>query len=148
MDNLEIVKHFYTQLEQGNIESAGNFLAEDFIFEGSLPQKFDKSTFLTIYGNLVHAFSDFNFHLLDLYEDDDIVSGVFQISGFHSDTLDLSPINGPVIRATGTEIRLSKDRFVAILLNEKITRIYSSSSEDEGIEGILQAIGSNLVKAA
>lgn len=146
MKNIEIITDFYRSIENKDFDKVRGLLAENFVFEGPFPEPQGRDEFLGSHMTLLTALSDFKYNMANLESEGDTVKGTVRITGKHTGPLDLSFMDGPVVEPTGKEIELSEDSFEMNLENGKVTRIFSIPSEGGGMEGILKALGLDLLE--
>lgn len=144
MENKEIMNELFKHIENHEMDQARNMLADDFVFEGPMPEPQGKEQFITSHNNLVNATSNFKYNQSNLREDGNKVIGEIHISGQNTGALDLGFIDGPVVDPTGKEIELARDEFEATIENGKIKSLKSNPHPGGGLKGYLEAIGAEL----
>ncbi len=146
MNAIEIVKAGLATSESGQPGKFADWLSEDMVFAGPLPQPVGKREFVGIQSAMVAAMPDWRFNGKDFKQDGDTVTATFQISGTQTAELNL-PIPGfTKFPASGKHVSLPKEGMTFTIKNEKITRIKSARVVGGGVAGVLSQLGASMPK--
>lgn len=117
-----LVWNWLTALEEGDLSTAKNLLADDFVCVGLTPSPLDRNQFQNVYTALFAALPDLAFNPKNFEEVGNTVSVDLGITGTHIRTLELPLPDVPRVSPTGNNIRLPRGRAEFTIANRKITR--------------------------
>jgi hypothetical protein len=145
MSTTELVKTFITAAQSGDMEMAANCLADNFVCRNWTPEPLDKKQFLAVQSALLVALPDFSYNLSDLRrERDNAVTAFIQVTGTHTNALDL-PFPGFLpIESTGLAIALPQVHATFTFEGDKLREMNVESVPGGGIMGVLQQVGSEV----
>lgn len=142
MNTQEVAESFTTKMfVSKDVDSAGSYLAEDFKFSGPVPEPLGRKQWLGLMKIMNTAFPDINYHARILGVDGNVVKTVNQLSGTHTNDLDLSAIGLGVIHATGKSFSIPEEQGEATVKDGKITAMHLNTGQDSGLMGILRQLG-------
>lgn len=145
MDAIDTVKTFMTALQAGDLELAAHYMPDDFSMSGWTAQPVGKGEFLAMQSELLAAMPDLSYHLQDLQEERDSVTGLMSLSGTHTQDLALPTFGVPLIPATGIEVELPQVHVEYTLDNAKVKAMQVEAVRGGGLTGLLQQIGTELL---
>jgi len=147
VNNMEIVRDYYRAIDRGDLEKAGQYLADDFRKMSAVSGPLSKSQSLAILRQMLAAMPDLKHNLSNLSMDGPVVTVTVQAGGRHMAPLDLAGlgigINEGTVAPSGRMIIFLPDAMKYTVVNGKIMlednitppKVYN------GINGFLQAIG-------
>jgi hypothetical protein len=145
MTNSEMLQAAFTALESGDSQLAGEYLADDFVFRGTLPQPLDKKRYLALTAALKRGFPDFALNLRVIRETDEHrVVGTIDPIGTHKDVFQLPGMTP--IQPTGQCVALPRHRIEFILSEGKIIEAQVDSPSQGGLAGMLAFMGVDLAQ--
>ncbi|MFW9904051.1 MAG: ester cyclase [Candidatus Thorarchaeota archaeon] len=139
-DQIEKVKHFIKAMEESNIEKAGTFLSENFVFEGPVPQPLNKENYIRFLHAMSKAFTEFKYNSSDFSEEGDTVKYSLKITGKHTGEFTLPNIDP--IPATNRTFELPSEKATITFSGNKISKMYANVTEDGGVGGIIKQLTS------
>jgi predicted ester cyclase len=146
MNAIEIVKAGLATSESGQPGRFAEWLSDDMVFAGPLPQPVGKREFVGLQSAMVAAMPDWKFNGKDFKQDGEKVTATFQISGTQTAELNL-PIPGFVkVPASGKHVSLPEEGMTFTVKNGKITRIESAGIAGGGVAGVLTQLGASMPK--
>jgi hypothetical protein len=142
MNIQEVAESFTTKMfVSKDLDSAASYLAEDFQFSGPVPEPVDSKQWLGLMKAMNAAFPDINYHTRILGVDGNVVKTASQLSGTHTNDLDLSTMGLGVIPATGKSFSIPEEQGEATVKDGKITSMHLNTGQDSGLMGILKQLG-------
>ena len=143
MSAIETVKTLITALQSGDMETAANVMADDFLLRGWDTQPLDKGQFLTMQSRLLAAIPDYTYNLSDVQEGEqgNEVTAFISITGTHTQTLDLPLQDFVPIAPTGIAFVLPQVRTHYKLANNKVREMTIEEVPGGGLRGLLQQVG-------
>ena len=139
MSRIDIVKDLLRTLEQSHSAAASKHLTEDFVFSGPVPEPLNGNEFVEMMAATLQAFPDWNFHVQNLAEKGDQVTGFVQITGTHRGSLKIPGI--PEVAATGKRIKLPRETLTCVFRGDKICEFTGEKVLGGGMPGIFQQLG-------
>jgi len=139
----EIVQTFITALQAGDMETAAQYMTDDFVFEGWTPQALNKGEFLALQSELHAAMPDYAFNLSDMREQNGVVRALMQITGTQTRPLNL-PMFGIHVPYTGVSVILPQEHVEFVLADGKVAQMRVETKPGGGLAGLLQQIGAEL----
>ncbi len=118
-DRLNLLKGILRAGEEGNVEKATSFLAENFVFEVPPRVPVNKEQFSGILHRIANAFSDFRFNESDFSEEGDVITHTLQLTGKH--TGEYVRPDGVPIPATNKTFELPKEKSSVTFSGNKIS---------------------------
>lgn len=141
MNKREIVQAFMDAIQEGKFELAKSMLTDDFHFSGLVPAEIDKETWLEMSANLKTAFPDLDYHFKVIGTIGDIVRSTTQLSGTHTDPLDLINVNMGFIPVTNKHVSAKMAKTKVTVKEGKIKRWVVEPTDGAGLEAILHQLG-------
>lgn len=142
MNIQEVAESFTTKMfVSKDLDSAASYLAEDFQFSGPVPEPVDSKQWLGLMKAMNAAFPDINYHTRILGVDGNVVKTASQLSGTHTNDLDLTAMGLGVIPATGKSFSIPEEQGEATVKDGKITSMHLNTGQDSGLMGILKQLG-------
>lgn len=139
-DKVNTLKGLLRAIEDANVEKATNFLAENFVFEGPIPQPLNKEQFTGFLHTMAKAFSDFRYNESDFSEEGDVLTYSLRITGKHTGELALPEMDP--IPATHKSFELPTEKSSATVSGNKVSHLSADASEGGGVSGIIKQITS------
>jgi hypothetical protein len=124
-----------------DLDSAASYMSEDFQFSGPVPEPVDKKQWLALMKVLNTAFPDMNYNTRILGVEGNVVRVTNQLTGTHTNDLDLSAMGLGVIPATGKSISNPEERGETTVKDNKVTSVHINAVEGGGLMGILKQLG-------
>jgi len=144
MSAIDTVKTFITALQAGDLELAAQYMSDDFSMSGWTAQPIGKGEFLAMQSELHAALPDLTYHLSDLQEDRDSVTGLMSLSGTHTQDLALPVFGIPLIPATGIAVELPQVQTEYTFDAGKVKAMHVETLAGGGLTGLLQQVGTEL----
>ena len=141
MSEVEIAKRAFDGIESSDFEGVKALLANNFEFSGPVPEPLDANRWLGMQKKMMAAFPDRAFNVEDLHLHDDEVHCSVQVTGTHTEALDLSGLGIPLVPATGKALSLAREDVVFTFAGDKIASIQSSGTPGAGVVAILSQLG-------
>jgi predicted ester cyclase len=123
----------------GDLQKAGEYMADDFVFAGATPQPLGKDAVLGFWAGVRQAFPDFDHNVEDLVERDGKLYGTVAVSGTHLGDLNVPGL--PTIPPTGKKVQLPRERIELSYRGDLFTEWLVEEVPNGGIKGILSQIG-------
>jgi len=138
--NKELIEAAFRALESDNPLEMASYLADDFVWHGTLPNDISKENFLKLGVAAKRGFPDFNFGLKIVKElSPDMIKGTIDPVGTHTGPFTLPGITS--IAPSGGVIALPRQVLVFTLMNGKISRIELEVASGGGLEDLLAHLG-------
>lgn len=139
----EVVRSYYSAIDAGNIEKAGQFLSDDFKMLGTEPRTMDKEETLEIISNLKAGFPDLKYALSNIHADHGVVTLTAQAGGRHTQPLDLSNLGMGLLPESGKMIIFPPNQYEYTVASGKITveRNITPTTAFTGMSGFLRELG-------
>jgi len=96
----ETVQALADSVQKGDFENVESMLADDFQFNGSIPEPINKEAWLEMSVNLKTAFPYLDYHFKVIGADGNVVRSTAQLSGTHSGSFNLTSMNLSLVLAT------------------------------------------------
>lgn len=145
MKSKEIVEAMMRPVDEGRMEVAAGYLADDFVFSGPVPKPIGKEAWIDLQRRLLTAFPDWPFNLKKVLQGDPVVA-TYQTAGSHTGELDVSLLGLPRIPAAGQADRLSAEQARCKVRGGVIVRIGIDPNPESGLPGILGQLGVDMPK--
>jgi len=144
MSNMDIAKRFAEFMENKDLKSLQEIMADDFTAKGP-SLELNKQQVIGYLNILFTAFSDISFGLTDFEVKGDLICCDSQERGTHNGTLDLNPFGMPIsLPPSGKTFTLPKGRFTFRVANGKVTYFSEEPVEGGGLAGILAQLSVKL----
>jgi hypothetical protein len=141
MDAIDVVKAGLAASEAGQINKFADFLSEDFIFAGPVPEPVGKREFVGLMTAMVAGIPDWKFNGKDFKQIGDKVTVTFQITGTQIRELSLPMPGIPKVPASGKYISLPKEPTTITVKNGQMSRLESAVVPGGGVMGVLAQLG-------
>lgn len=135
MSAIDIVKALDAQISGGDLQKAGDYMADDFRFVGVGPETLGKQESLGVWGSLRAAMPDFNHNMSNFREAYNIVYATVEVTGTHTGTLSVP--NGPELAPTGRTFRNPVERIAITVRDGKAAEWVVEQVPGGGVPGIL-----------
>ncbi|MGA7271891.1 MAG: nuclear transport factor 2 family protein [Acidimicrobiia bacterium] len=135
MSAIDIVKALDEQISGGDLEKAGDYMADGFNFVGVGPEPLGKQETLGVWGALRAAMPDFNHNMSNFREAHNIVYGTVEVTGTHTGTLAIP--GGPQLAPTNRKFRNPLERVAITVHDGKVTEWVVEQVPGGGVPGIL-----------
>jgi hypothetical protein len=132
---IDIAKALDAQISGGDLQKAGDYMAEDFAFVGVGPEPLGKQEALGVWGALRAAMPDFNHNMANVREAYNIVYATVEVTGTHTGTLAIP--GGPQIPPTNRTFRNPLERIAITVRDGKATEWVVEQVPGGGVPGIL-----------
>lgn len=144
MNKRETVQALVDSIQRADFDNARSMLADEFQFSGSVPEPINKDAWLTMSSNLKTAFPDLNYHFKVIGTEGDVVRVLSQLSGTHTDSLDLTSLNLGVIPPTDAALSGKQEKTKITVKDSKITSWVVEPTSGAGLKAILGQLGVTL----
>jgi hypothetical protein len=141
MNAIDIVKAGLAASEAGQSSKFADFLSEDMVFAGPVPEPVGKREFAGLMAAMVAGIPDWKFNAKDFKQVGDKVTVTFQITGTQTRELSLPMPGIPKIPASGKHISLPQEPTTITLKDGKICRLESTVVPGGGVMGVLAQLG-------
>lgn len=148
MEKIEIVKKFYSLMEQGNFDEAKSYLLPGFQLLGAPPQPMGKEEWMDFQKKMHMGCPDFKFNIRELSERGNIVNGVLQASGTFTHEMPSLYPGKPTIQPTNKKAMNPKENFAVTFKNDKIIMVTVERLTNGGMPGFLKQIGAEALTYA
>jgi len=106
MGTREVAEAFLAAVDTLDLDGAAPYCTDDFMYSGPLPQPVSLDRWRGMATRMKAGFPDWHFSPQIEAVEGDTVYVTVQITGTNTGDLDLSPVGGPFIPATGRSIQL------------------------------------------
>lgn len=146
MDDIDIVKAYYTALDSTDMEKVDQYLSDQYQLVDFTPQPMDKEAMLGLMTHLKAALPNLSHSLSNLRLDGSVVKVTVQLSGTNSGHLDLREMGIGVVERTKKFIIFPNGNYEFTLNSGKITieRDVSPKSPNRRMSGMLKAMDVNV----
>ena len=144
MGATEIVKTLITALQSGDMAVAADSMTDDFFVSGFAHLPLNKTEFLAVQSELCAAMHDFSYNFGNEQEQNDEVQALIQITGTHTNDLNLPMFGIPVIPATGLAVSLPQVHSEYRVQDNKVVEMRMETIAGSGLAGLLQQVGTEL----
>jgi predicted ester cyclase len=141
MNNIDVVKAGLAASETGQSSKLAEYLSDDMVFAGPVPQPVGKREFIGLITALVAAIPDWKFNIKDFKQNGDKVTAVAQITGTQTRELNLPLPGFKIFPASGKHVALPKEGMTITVKNGKISRLESEVVPGGGVNGVLAQLG-------
>jgi hypothetical protein len=141
MNDIDVVKAGLAASESGDPKKMAEYLSDDMVFAGPVPQPVGKQEFIGLMSALVAALPDWRFNARDFKREGDKISTVAQITGTQTRELILPMPGFQPFHATGKHVALPREGLTITVKNGKIARIESEVVPGGGVAGVLAQLG-------
>ena len=129
-------------VQTGNFEKARTYLADDFLFSGSVPQPINTEEWIDMNMNLKKAFPNLEYHFrVESVQSDGVVKISSELKGTHKGDLDLTSMNMGVIPATNKSFASGREHGKLLLRGDKVYSWVVEPNKSAGISTILNFLG-------
>lgn len=137
----DTVRTFVNAFNNGDGNTMNEILDDEFEFHAAgAPQPFDKQEFLGMMQNMRTAFPDWRFENVNFVSEQNPVKVKVDVLGTHKGPLDLSPLGGDKVEATGKAFKNAQGPATFHIEDGKIVK-HSVDSEEGGVPGMLDQLG-------
>jgi hypothetical protein len=145
--DIDLIRSFYAAIDQGDLNKAGQYLADDFQSAASPTEVLGKQEWLDVVQRLQEAMPNLKHALSNLSHEGSTVKVTVQAGGRHTRPLDLTKlgmgIHDGIVPGSGRMIIFEPDRFEYTIVQGKIKaqRIVTGVTVSSGVTGFLNALG-------
>lgn len=141
MSAKDVVRTWLTAIEENELNTVRNLLADEFVFEGFAPFPLDRAHFLRMMAGLREAIPNWDFNKGRMEEHGKRVEVQVRLAGTHRGEL-VIPLPGlGKVPPTGRSFVLPEERLTFVVENDKIVHIRSNEPPGGGLQGILDQLG-------
>ncbi len=141
MEVRELAEAFTRAFNSGDIDTLASFLSDDFRFSGPVPEPIGKDQWVGLSRILKAAFPDIKYNIRITGIEGNVVKTANQVTGTHTNGLDMSFMGMPVIPATGKAFSNPEETAETTVEGDKVTAMHVTIAEGGGLMGILAQIG-------
>lgn len=135
MSAIDIVKALDEQISGGDLQHAGDYMADDFKFVGVGPEPLGKQESLGVWGALRAAMPDFKHNMANFREAYNMVYATVEVTGTHTGTLAIP--GGPQLAPTDRKFCNPLERIAITVRDDKVTEWVVEQVPGGGVPGIL-----------
>lgn len=140
----KVVETVMSAIEARDYETALANLTPDCTFAGPVPEPISGEQWIGLHRLLNVGLPDFSFNISKVEEKGNNVHVTIQITGTHTNTLDLTPLGMPKVPATGIKVQLPAEHPVITVRGDKIAAVHVTPVPDGGVPGMLAQLGVKL----
>jgi hypothetical protein len=144
MSALETVETFISALQGNDLELAAGKMSESFLLKGWAVRDIRKNELLVIQSELHAGLSDFSYNLTDQREEGEQVKGLIEISGTHTQELNLPLFGLNNVPATGIAIQLPLVPVFFECEGEQVSLMQIKAVPGGSMAGLIQQLGTEL----
>jgi hypothetical protein len=142
VDNRELIEGFFVTLDEGELDEAMTYLADDFRFYSStFPDGIDVYGWMGLLGAWRAGAPDMRFNLRLVEMEGDSARVTSRITGTHTGDLDLTPMGLGVIPPTGSAFTGGEEESEGVVENGRIKWIRVFDSPETGFASVLGQLG-------
>lgn len=141
MNQIEVVNSFIKASDDDDYDSAAEFLADDFIFSGPVPEPMSKEQYVGFMKTMAVAFPDWSFNVSGVTENTDHVEVTINITGTHTGNWDMTAAGGGVVPATGKAFKLPPGIGKYYVRDGKISALKGDPNPEAGVGAIMAQLG-------
>lgn len=141
MNSMDLAKSILAAIEAGNFDFVRDHLTDDFTFNTPDGFTHDKREYINLQRALCKAMPDFRFNASNFKQVSDRVTYTTQISGTHTDVLDMHMPNVPVVQPTNRHIRLPQEPVTVSFRDERVSHVELAQVPGGGLSGVLSQLG-------
>jgi hypothetical protein len=142
MDNRELIEGFLVTLDEGELDEAMTYLADDFRFYSStFPNGLDARSWMGVMGMWRAGAPDLRFNLRLVELEGDSARVISRITGTHTRDLDLTPMGLGVVPTTGIAFVGGEEESEGLVENGRIKWIRIFDSPETGFGSVLGQLG-------
>lgn len=140
MTRTEIATSVYNAVERRDHAAARALLADNFVFDGAVPQPISADAWLGVHNALSDAFADFKFNVSNVREENGKVKMNVALSGTHTGTLNVPMPGIAPIPATGRKFQNPTENVTLEFAGDKVTRLHVEHRDDGGLGNIIKQV--------
>lgn len=140
----DVVREFVEALESGDLESAAEHMADDFVYVGPVPMPLGKTRFLDLQRGILAAFPDWSHNLGEMQEEGGVIRVTAEFTGTHTGDLVLPIPDLPVIPATGRAVSLPAETQLYTVRGGKVAGLFVLLVPGGGFQGMYRQLGARL----
>ena len=141
MDAQQLVSDLWSAIEAQQFDRALDYLASDFQFSGPVPVPLNSLQWISMHRAFAAAMPDITVNYIPSGDSYGVVHGSVQLSGTHTNKLDLRIPGVPAVFATGKRITLPREKVDVAVERGKVIVLKVESLPDSGLMGILTQMG-------
>ena len=128
-------------VQTGNFEKAKTYLADDFLFSGSVSQPINAEDWMGMNMNLKKAFPNLEYHFRVVSVQNGVVEISTELKGTHKGDLDLTSMHMGVIPATNKSFAAGREHSKLTVDGDKVSAWVVEPNKNAGIATILNLLG-------
>jgi hypothetical protein len=140
----ENVKNFMTALDDNNLESAADYLADDFVFSGWIPKPLHKDGFFNLISGIKEGIPGLAFNLHNVLEEGKTITGNIHVTGYQTDSFIIPVLGTPPIPQTANSVSLPSEEVTYRVEQNLIIMFDVKEVEGGGIVGLIKQLGIDL----
>jgi predicted ester cyclase len=144
MNVQETAEAVISAINANDWQTVASYLADDFQFSGPVPEPLGAAEWIGTNMTLNAGMPDMSFNVQIVEIDGNIVRTVDQMTGTHTDDLDLTQMGIGVIPATGNAISLPAENGAAEVVDGKLVSLHLDTPPGGGMFGMLAQLGVEL----
>jgi predicted ester cyclase len=141
METPELAKAIEAAFAAGDIDAVAGHLSDDFQFIGPTPEPVGKAQYIGLTKTMAAAFPDINYNARTVSAEGDVIKTTSQLTGTHTEDLDLTPMGMGVIPATGKSFSNPTEEGEMKVEGGKVVSWAIERTEGGGLVGILAQLG-------
>lgn len=141
MSAVDIARMVMEALDAQDWATVYAHLTDDFVFAGPVPQPIGAQQWVGLQQALQTAMPDWSFNASKFEDKGGVVRVTVQISGTHTEDLDLSAMGLPVIPATSIHVQLPAEHPELTVKGDKVSAVNVQPTPGGGVPGLLAQLG-------
>jgi predicted ester cyclase len=122
MGTRDVAEAFLAAVDTLDLDAAAPYCTDDFLYIGPLPEPASLERWRKMATRMKAGFPDWHFSpQIDSVEGDTVYVTV-QVTGTNTGDLDLSPVGGPLIPATGRSIQLDESTGSVVVSGDRVSK--------------------------
>ncbi len=141
MNSIDLSKSILAAIEAGNFDFVRDQLTDNFTFKTPDGMTYDKRQYINLQRALCKAMPDLRFNASNFKQVSDRVTYTIQLSGTHTDVLDLHTPGVPVVQPTNRHIRLPQEPVTVTFRDARVSHVELAQVPGGGLAGVLSQLG-------
>ena len=132
---------FLNAIQAGDWNTVASYLSDDFQFSGPVPEPVGKEAWLGLMQAYEVAFPDIKYNFELLGAEGNVTGASNQLTGTHTNDLDLTFMGMGVIPATGKSFSQPRQEGEATWDGDKVVSVHIHATPEEGLMALLAQLG-------
>ncbi|HTI14490.1 MAG TPA: nuclear transport factor 2 family protein [Dictyobacter sp.] len=140
-----IVRNCISAIDDNNLNAVESYLSDTFTFQGWTPRPLDRAGFLDLLRGIKEGIPRLNFHLHNIQEQGDEITGSIQVTGYQSDSFIIPSLGIPPIPQMATSVLLPTEDVTFQVQYGKLTSMNVQSVRGGDLQGLLHQLGVDVI---